>query len=50
MAEKRNCWLRPLSLSFPLTLTLPGEEGIQTAWSSTGGRVRQALDMLSGKF
>lgn len=22
--EKRNCWLGPLSLSFPLTHTLPG--------------------------
>ena len=47
--EKRNCWLGPLSLSFLLTHTLPGEEGIQTAWFSTGGRVRQALNMLSGK-
>ena len=47
--EKRNCWLGLLSLSFLLTHT-PREEGIQRAWSSTRGRIRQALNMLSGKF
>lgn len=46
--EKSNCWLGLLSLSFPYTH--PQEEGIQRAWSSTRGRIRQALNMLSGKF
>ena len=47
--EKRTCWLGLLSLSFPLTHT-PGEEGIQRARSSTRGRIRQVVNMLSGKF
>ena len=47
--EKRTCWLGLLSLSFPLTHT-PGEEGIQRARSSTRGRIRQVVNMRSGKF